>query len=335
MNARFLIPWLCATMAVSAGDFIRQIQTVNGSNVIYDMAISTDQGQVISKPLSAETAVFQLYATVTGTNNTQTLEKLDEKAVGTFLPTASVQILSADPFSPPRTRADQPYGVRLTISGLLASGSASTTSVRVGRSYKGYSPVTYAADGTSGDYADTFTFRNNGTFTDNAILQRLPSETPTKVSGEESFTVYLHPDVNAPQAELAKGTVQVWPVATATIQNIDAGKKYMEAPKLGSISVKDIYPKSVTYAQVYAGAQKTGTIGKTLPSTVVSYNTYQPQNAQLALSELESLLGSDGLYTVEVLTITPFNGGAPELLTSVTFQLKRTIEVNGTFTTME
>ncbi len=335
MKARFLIPWVCAMAVASAGDFIRQIQTVNGSNVIYDMAISNDQGQVISKPLAAETAVFQLYATVTGTNNVQTLEKLDEKAVGTFLPTASVQILSADPYSPPRTRADQPYGVRLTINGLLASGSAATTSVRVGRNYKGYSPTTYAVDGTSGEYADSYTFRNNGTYTDNAVLQRLPSETPTKVSGEESFIVYLHPDINAPQAELAKGTVQVWPVATATISNIEAGKKYMEAPKLGSISVKDIYPKSVTYAQVYAGTQATGTIGKTLPSTVVSYNTYQPQNAQLALSELESLLDADGIYTLEVLTITPFNGGAPELLAAVSFQLKRTIEVNGSVTTIE
>lgn len=319
----------------ASADFIRQIQTVNGSTVIYDMTITTDDGQVISKPLSAETAVFQLYATVSGANNTQTLEKLDEKTVGTFLPTASVQILSADPYFPPRTRADQPYGVRISISGLKSSGSAASTSVKTARSYKLYDPATYAANGTGGDYADTFNFKNNGTYVDNAILQRLPSDTPTKVSGEESFTVYLHPDVNAPQAELAKGTVQVWPVATAIIENIESGKRYMEAPKLGSISVRDIYPKSVTYAQVYKGVQKTGTTGTPIPSTVVSYNTYQPQNANLTLSELESLLDEDGDYTVEVLTITPFNGGAPELLASTTFYLKRTIAVNGSVSTIE
>lgn len=335
MIHRILIFSLCAVALAPADDFIRQIQMVNGNTVIYDTAISTDEGEVISRPLSTETAIFQLYATVTGANNTETLEKLDEKAVGTYLPTASVQILSADPYFPPRTRADQPYGVRIAISGLKSSGSAASTSVKTGRSYQLYDPATYAAADTGGDYTDTYTFRKNGTYVDNAVLQRIPSDTPTKVSGEESFTVYLHPDAGAPQAELAKGTVQIWPVATATIENIEAGKRYLEAPKSGSISVRDIYPNSVTYAQVYPGMQQTGTIGAPIPSTVVSYNTYQPQNANLALSELESLLGDDGYYTVEVLTITPFNGGSPELLASVTFFLKRTIAFNGGVSTVE
>ncbi len=336
---RFLaLSLLLASPALQAADFIRQIQTVSGQSVIYDIPISNDQGSVNSKPLAAESAIFQLYTSTT-TNGTTTLKKLDEKTVATFLPVVTATILSEDPYYPPRTRADKPYGVRITVANMQpesASVPDYAKKVQVARSYKLYDPATYAATTTTGTYADSSVLRANGTFTDNAILQRLPVTTPTKAVGEESFTLYLHPDLAAPQSELAKATVQIWPVATATINNIEEGKTYKWIPQDGNVVVNDIYPGSAIYAQIYKGPYVVGTTGTPLPETVVNYaGGYLPQKAQLPLTGLDSQMKEDGQYTVEFLTITPFNNRAPEILTHVTFSIKRSIEVRGAVTSME
>ncbi|MCW1926460.1 hypothetical protein OKA05_28170 [Luteolibacter arcticus] len=337
MKAFFSLVLLSLAPVTHGADFIRQIQTVNSASVIYDIPVTSNEGSVNSRPLTAESAIFQLYTTVAGTNNNTTLKKLDEKTVGTFLPQVTVTALSEDPYFPARTRADKPYGMRISIAGMsnLPTVPDYLKKVQVARSYKLYDTTTYAATGTSGTYADSFAFRENGTFTDNAILQRLPVQRPTKAVGEESFTVYIHPDAGALQAELAKATVTIWPVAEGSIQGIDAGKTYNAAPLTGSVTLRDLYPKSVTYAQIYKGKQAIGSVGAPVPSTVLSYNTHAPQNAQLALSDLAALVDEDGDYTIEVLTITPFNGGAPELLASVSFVLNRTIRSNGSITTIE
>ena len=338
MYARFSLILLATTAALHGADFIRQIQTIAGASVIYDMPLGSDQGQVTSKPLTTDSAIFQLYATTTTTSGTSTVVKLDEKTVGTFLPQVTVQALSEDPYFPARTRADKPYGMRIVVAGMQSASAVApdyAKKVQVARSYKLYDSTTYLPNGSTGTYADSFVFQTNGTFTDNAILQRLPVTSPTKAVGEESFTVFLHPDAASPQSELAKATVKIWPVADGKIEKLEEGKTYRAAPLDGSVILHDLYPKSVTYAQIYSGKQVTGTKGTPLPSTVVSYDTYSPQNAQLALADIGQFLKVDGDYTVEVLTITPFNGGAPELLASVTFKLKRSLEVNGSVTSME
>ena len=337
MKISILLISVSALNAVMGQGFVRQIHTIGNQPIIYDMPFAADSGSIVSKPIPVDSAVFQLYTNVAGANNSQTLTKLDEKVIGTYLPSATVQVLSEDPYFPPRTRADKPYGVSMVISGLQANSTEAPVyakTVHVSRSYKLYDAVSHQPNGNSGTYADTITMRNNGTYVDTGIVQRLPGLSPTKAIGEESFTVKLHPDAG-PTTELAKGTVQIWPVAVASIAGIQEGKRYYKAPTDGRFSVRDVYPKSVTYAQVYMGPQQTGKVGIPLPSTVVSYNTHEPQTVVLTLTDLEHLVDFDGIYTVEVLTITPFNGGAPELLAHVSFDLKRTISVNGSVTTFQ
>lgn len=337
MKTFLTLAWIASIAASHAQGFIRQIQVINNQPLIYDIPVGNDNGTVQSRPLTAESSVFQLYTNVPGPNNTQTLTKLDEKTVGTFLPTAGVQILTEDPYFPPRTRADKPYSVRLSISG-LRPGSPDVPeyakTVHTARSYKVYDSTTFQPTSVGGNYADTFSFRQNGTYVESSILQRLPGDNPGAVTGEETFVVSLHPDAG-PYTELAKATVQVWPVAVGAIAGIEEGKRYFAVPTDGRFSVRNIYPKSVTYAQVYKGPHVLGTTGTPLPSTVVSYDTYLPQTAVLTLTDLPSVVDGDGTYTVEVLTITPFNNGAPELLTHVSFVLKRTLKVNSMITTAE
>ncbi|WP_411825793.1 hypothetical protein [Luteolibacter sp. AS25] len=335
---KILFPALfLASLGCACGQgLIRQIHMVGGQAVVYDTTVTNDSGNVISRPLDTDVAVFQLYNTAT-VNGTTTFTKLDEKAVSTFLPVATVEVLSADPYSPARTRADQPYGIRLNVSGLQADSDEVpdyAKTVYMSRSYAMYDSTTFLSNGSGGVYADEFSFKSNGTFVDNNIIQRLPGDSPTLASGEESFTVQLHPDAGE-VTELAKATVQIWPVAEAVIAGIVEGERYVQVPTTGRFSVINIYPTSVIYAQIYKGSQVDGTVGEPLPSTVVSYNSHQPQKAALTLTDLESFVDDDGFYTIEVLTITPFNDGAPEILGSVSFELKRTIRINGMMTTSE
>lgn len=336
MHYRSLSLLLALAGLADAGDFIRQIQNMGGATIISDIPVAAASGQVQSQALTADSAIFQLYATEAGPNNTQTLKKLDEKTVGTYLPVAQVQALSEDPYFPARTRADRPYGIRLTIHGIPAAapGQALPQPVKVFRGYRLYDPTTYLDAGTGGNYADTFTF-GNGEFTAGGILPQLPGERPTKACGEESFTAFLYSEGSSQASELAKATIQIWPVAEAQITVLEDGKVYRALPPHGSIVIRDMYPKSITYAQIYPGPKVTGTSGTPLPSTVVSHDTYLPQNANLALTDLDHMLEEDGQYTLEVLTITPFNGGAPELLTSVSFWIKRSISINGMISTIE
>ncbi len=329
-----LLPLLAA--AARGGDFIRQIQTVNGNPVAIDIPINGDTGQVVSNPLTAETAVFQLFTTVTE-NNVSQLLKLDEKTVGTFMPTVTIEALSEDPAVPARTRADRPYGIRVTVSNLREGPDVPefAKSVQLVRGYQSYDATTYVPTGNGGEYADSFTFRRNGTFVDSPIYQRLPVDLPTRAVGEETFTAYIHPDIASTLGELASASIKIWPVARATITGIEEGRIYRGVPQFGSVAVRDIYPGASVYGQVYKGSEKLGTVGAVLEKTAVSYKDASvPQNALLPIGDLAPHLAEDGTYTVEILTVTPFHGGAPERLAHVTFSIDRTIDINGSLNTL-
>ena len=337
LSLSFLFTTTCLLHA-DVGDFIRQIQTVNGNTVIYDIPLSNDKGDVISKPLSAENAIFQLYALETANNGNQTFTKLDEDTVGTFLPQVTAQMLSEDPYPVPRTRADRPYGLKITIGGLTDDPAlpANAKIYNAVRSYALYDSTTYQPKGTTGEYKDKYIFNKNGTFTDNGIIHMLPEpkDRPTKACGEESFTLCLQAGKSR-GSELAKATVQIWPVAECRILNLEEGKSYFAVPTNASIELRDLYPDSETKVQVYPGDKAPGTVGTVLPSSVVKFSTYLPQNANVVLSDLEKSLFADGTYTLEVLTKTPFDDGTPEIIGSISFSIKRTLKVNGMISTME
>lgn len=342
------ITLISATLLPAQGEnFIRQIQTLNGQSIVFDIQAPSDKGQVTSRPLASEFSIFQLYTTIRSTVNgrdTSTLKKLDEKTIGTFVPTASFTFKSEDPHSPPRTRADRPYGLTISVSGLLTTPTAPPYSqkIEISRSYKVYDPTTFApfADNSQqGEYTDSFSFSQNGSFTDDAISARLPSELPTKASGEETFTVRLDPSALPNTSALATSTIQIWPVANAGIVGLEEGKKYGKIPPATTLVLDNLYPTSTTYAQIYKGPRALGTIGTVIPSSVVSYGqgTQVPQKALLALSDedIAKALDEDGTYTMEILTVTPFNGGAPELMTDVTFEIDQSLSIRAQITTLK
>ena len=322
--------------------FIRQINTFGGVNVTSDIQVFSDIGEVTSGMLTADTSIFQLYTTYAKIDNTTELLKLDEKTVGTFLPRVTIQTFSEDPHVPTCTRADKTYGVTVKVRGLLTGDliPSYAKTILVGAGYKCYSPITFTPTGDAGNYADSWVYRTNGTFTDAAVIQRIPGGSPTLAVGAESFSAYIIPGSGTNLGQLATAEVIVWPVAIAAIEGIEAGKTYSSLPQNGTVVLRYAYPRSTTYAQIYKGPQQLGTAGMTIPSTIKTYgsngdNSEVPQNATMPIEPLSTFIKEGGEYTIEVLTITPFNHGAPERLAYVSFVIHRAIRLRSMMVTGE
>ena len=163
-------------------------------------------------------------------------------------------------------------------------------------------------------------------------LSSIPGADRAKIRGEERFSLYSLEDYQAPASQLASETVQVWPVADGAIAGINSGDliRY-QLPQL-TFTVNDLYPNSTTYAQAYKGNPALNTAGKILPGSALALNESVPQDRVLVVDDYSEALGSDGIWTIELLTKTPFG---VDRLSYITFTLDRTMKVNGAFTTIE
>jgi hypothetical protein len=201
-----------------------------------------------------------------------------------------------------------------------------------------YPPVTFAQTGETGVCPDSKVYYANGTHTITNNSQQLPGELATNAVGAETFTASIQSASGAALNQLASAEVVVWPVASAALIGIESGQRYFGFPKTNNNIITNAYPTSTTYAQIYKGQESLGTVGIVIPDSTREFDTDTPQNATISSLELESLseqLPDDGIYTVEVLTVTPFNGGAPERLAHVSFEVHRTITMNAMVATME
>ena len=346
-------------------DFILQDVVINGATVSYMLPVIGNAGEVISKPVDADTSVFRLISVFTdGNGQTQTLQ-LDSKSVGTMVPTAEITLSSRDTYGTPRTRFDQPYGVQVKVGNLSANPSDPLTvrQVKVVRSYKLYDPATFAPyPGDAGKvFAETFLLTENKTFnltdgtTGNGISPRLDAlENPNSfMMGEEIYTVYA----GTTNQVLATKKIQIWPIATAEILEINNDQTYTNVPLNTAVKYHNLYPGSAAYVQVRIGDQDV-----IINASAISYdgNVKEPQTQQLPLTELNTLISQDGVYVIKAFTITPFNNGAPEQLSLVNLKLlkpgdppidpsnpddppeidlpiefRRTLKINGAISTME
>lgn len=266
---------------------------------------------------------------------------LAEKTVGTYMPEVVVALTSEDPHHPPRVRADRPYQAAFRIGKLAPPdqqlpGSAPRV-VSLEQSYKLYHPTLFLPAGNGageGRYSTGLELSLNGTFGLSQIYQQLPGNLATQSTGEETFSAYVKTGSNGERARVGSATIQVWPVARAEIRNIPASARYLDVPSNIQLSLVNLYPDSVTYARIYPGPQRLGAEASIIASTVLSYDTYSPQTAVVPVSGLDPLVEADGLYTIEVVTVTPFNNRQPERLAWASFTVDRTIEVNATVTTI-
>ncbi|MDF1656784.1 MAG: hypothetical protein P1U58_04185, partial [Verrucomicrobiales bacterium] len=154
----------------------------------------------------------------------------------------------------------------------------------------------------------------------------------SKVSGEERFSVFSLADYQSPESQLDSSFIQIWPVASSSIGGIDSSTLIKsQAPDL-TLNLEDLYPDSYTYAQVYQGPQVLGTEGEMVPGSALLVDGAIPRDEILDIEEWDDVIKEDGEWTLEILTVTPFG---VDRLEHVTFDVERTIRVNGAITSVE
>lgn len=268
---------------------------------------------------------------------------LDEQYVGTYIPQATVTIVTGDSYSIiPRTRADQPFTVNVTVSGLLADPNAPEAAQSVDFLHHVQS---YGTSGTGVNLDRTqATLIESGSITQNFLVtaprvysfavNQVPGSNRAKVRGEERFTLMSLQDYQAPPQVLATRFMQIWPVANGSIAGITNNQAIRFSLPNVTLTANDVYPDSHTYAQVYKGAPSLGKTGWIVPGSSRLIKDTIPSNLTLSLSGYDTVFdeGGDGQWTMELLTTTPFG---TDRLAYVSFTLDRTIQMNASVTTQE
>lgn len=326
---------LCMPLAaqnVGFTNFIRQVQLPTG--VQWDASVAPDGERASSLPVDIGGARFELW-TVRSTPAASYL--LDTRFVSAYAPAAEISITSEDPYQLiPRTRADRPFTVNISLNGLLTGSAdpAAAKAVSLLRHVQSYG-VKGSGEGIDRTQATLLTqseLSQNGARRLTYSLTSVPSADRTQARGEERFSVFSLPDGSVPASQLASRYIQIWPVATGSIGGITPGSKLrVRMPQL-TFTLNDLYPSSHTFAQIYKGDPVLGTQGTLISGSSLVLNEPAAVDRVLLLSGYDTVVTGDGRWTIELLTTTPFG---TDRLAHVTFDVDRTIELRGTFTTIE
>lgn len=287
-------------------NYIRQIQMPDGETI--DIVVNSSGQSLSLLSIVPGGAKFELW-----TVNTTTLQNylLDSTIVSAFLPQATVAIRSEDPYAVlPRTRADRPFYVDVTVSGLLAGETdppvtKQVTLVRHVQSY-GTTGTGTALDRTQATLLAQASITTNGAQTLTYTLNSIPGADRTKVRGEERFSVFTMADFGVPESQIDSKFIQIWPVADGHISGITSGQAIATVMPAVTFTLNDLYPSSQTYAQVYKGSPQLGTTGTVVPGSNLVINDSVPSSRVLTVNNYDSLIDSNGTWTMELLTQTPF-----------------------------
>lgn len=280
---------------------------------------------------------------------------LDTSYVGSSVPLAQMVVDTEDSFGKDltvtgavpknlpamvrRTRADRPFKIYFTVSGLLTgvSDDAEVKNVTLTRHVQSYGSGTSATiDPTQATLYSQALISTNGSQTLAYALTTIPGSNLAKIRGQERFTIWTLEDKRVtptiPATKLASQTVEIWPVADGSITGITQNQMIRSAMPPITLTYNDIYPGGTVYTQVYRGNQALGTVGTVISgSTRVNTESF-PMNQSLTVSSYDNLFDGDGRWTMEILTNTPFG---IDRLAWVSFDLDHTIEVHGMLSSSE
>jgi hypothetical protein len=326
-----------ATAAAQTSDyytnFLRQVQLPSG--VVWDVTVPAGGEQLSALAIDPGGARFELW---TVQNDPLTVYLLDSKYVGTYIPMADVIIRTEDPYTYtaiPRTRADRPFVVDVNVSGLLSGETDPEPSKQVKLLRHVQSYGTGYGQNVNRNQA---TLLNQVMLVNNAVhrlsyqVTSVPGADRSKVRGEERFSVFSLADYQAPESQLSSMFVQIWPVADGSIAGIAPNEMIRYKLPQITLTLNDLYPDSRTYAQVYKGNAQSGVTGTVVPGSALVVYDSVPQNRVLVIDEWDTAIDEDGRWTLELLTATPFG---IDRLAHVSFDVDRTIKIQGSFTTIE
>lgn len=311
---------------------IRQVQFPTG--VQWDATVADAGQQLSALAIDPGGARFELW-TLKGSPLQSRL--LDSQYIGAFVPMATVAVRSEDPYELiPRTRADRPFYVDITVSGLKDVGSPveAATKVKFLRHLQSYGR---GGTGTDIDRSMATLLRQteitqNGSLTLSFALTAVPGVDLSKVTGEERFSIFSLADYQAPENQLASRFIQIWPVADGSISGISQGQVLRFAVPQLTLTLNDLYPESTTYAQVYKGDPRLGQVGTVVPGSAITRHESTPLNRVLLVKDYQSVFDSEGRWTMEIVTRTPFG---IDRLAYVSFDVQKTLSVRGMVSTVE
>lgn len=363
------ITWVSAQEDPTYTNFVKQVQL---SDPIVEMYLNNVQPTgADDSPLhiNPEGARFELW-TVRSTPLNSFL--LQSTYVSAFVPVAKVVIDTEDPWGKEpgsvtyanptfaaakvmpknapavvrRTRADRPFKVYVYTEGLkVTDPTAPEVSKKLNflRHLQSYG-AGGTGDGLNRSQAILATpaqpqFTTNGV--QNPLVVSLTSVAGadrTKLRGEETFTVWSLEDNSVagrsvPPHKLSSDYVQIWPMSDGSQTGITMNQVIRFAMPEVTFRYNDTYPGSQTFAQVYKGEVRDNVEGMIVPGSHKNNTSQIPESyVEKTGSEFERMFDADGRWTMELLTISPFD---TIRLAYVSFTLDRTMVVNGSFTTIE
>lgn len=302
---------------------------------------------------------------------------LDQKFIGQYVATAAINITSADPYIPTRTRANEAYTVEITSSNqqwtsAYLSGAApelnwDPLSIVLNATYEkqevdgsiissGNIDLNTTDDEVNSttltliagsEQEFTYSYAETNIPADNdPIDSTVPRASDSYLMGKEKFVVLAESDVDANgepiHRQIGSSSIQIWPRAQGKITGLVQDDRITRSMPDVNIYLYDLYPNSTTYATIYQGeANLDGNVIPVYTSFKLGpYNRAEPIGtadapAEIPVTNWDKYITDDGLYTLEVSTITPFNNGNPERILAVTFYVDRKIQVVGSTTSSE
>lgn len=336
-SALYLCGSASAAETVTYVNFIRQFQMPEGITWDAQDDVSDNGSKLSALEINPGGARFELWTMKSSSITGLTEYPLDSCYVGTYIPVAMVNIRSQDTSSAiVRTRADRPFYVDINLTGLLngATDPEPSKSVKFLRHVQSYGVGGSGVDidRTQATLLSQSSITTNGTQTLTYALTAIPGADRSKIRGEERFSIFSLEDYQAPESQIASQFVQVWPVADGTISGIANNQSIKFTLPAVTLALNDLYPFSTTYAQVYKGNPVLGTSGEIVPGSALVINDSVPASRVLSLTNYDSVFTSDGRWTMEIVTVTPFG---TDRLAYISFDLDRTINLNTTVTTIE
>ncbi len=296
----------------------------------FQSSIDLKGNQVSKAPIPKGGSEFTLWAFQQAADGSIQEELIDTEIVGSYLPEGTLTITTPDPYRAgiPRTRIDQGFTVTYDVGGLQSDLSAPEAARKVLLDHKLNLTEGDPITGTPGpdlDFKQVFISENGAS--DLVFNQtNLPYTDSYNDSGIETFTLLALPDGDVARIQLDQAQVQIWPLADVSFSGIPQGGAVKIVPDV-LINLENLYPTSDTWVQFYYGPHEPGTIGTRINGASVQLvDNAVPDNRVIKLTTLDNLLLQDGVWTLEVLTQTPFG---TESLGSAPISIDRNLVLNG------
>jgi len=370
----FCVQFLASVMAFAQADptytnFVRQVQLTNPVVETYLSNILPTGVNDSPMAIKPEGARFELW-TVRSTPLNSFL--LQSTYVNSFVPVARVVIDTEDPWGKQldsvsyenpnfamnkvmpvntsamvrRTRADRPFKVYVFTDGL---NTTDPTAPEVAKKVDFLRHLQSYGAGGVGDELNRSQailatpalpqFTSNGVQNPLVVsLSAIAGADRTKLRGEETFSVWSLednsvPGRSVPPHKLSTDYLQIWPMTDGSLSGIGANQTIKFALPKVTFHYNDTYPGSQTFAQAYKGELQDNVVGAIIPGSHRNNTSQVPENnVETTGSDFDRIFTSDGRWTIEILTVSPFD---TLRLDHVTFNIDRTINVNGNFTTIE